>query len=102
MTGISSLIRIRDDDEIQIVRLYTDGHVPLASFEEEVRDEFANICSHFKDDSERCHLKGEAFWAYLRLAVDPPYRAKIGTDAFPGSDPVTMIKVYRKRRVRSR
>ena len=41
-------------------RLYTTGHEGnMAAWLEELEEDFAAIVSHFGDDPEACHVKGE-------------------------------------------
>lgn len=99
---VGSLIRLRDDDKIQITRLYRESHEPLPGFEEDVRADFVEYCERFGDDAATCQIHGHAYWAWLKLGPAPRYRATEKDSEFREAFPVTVIKVYRKRGTKNR
>lgn len=87
----------RDGARGYLVRIYSEGwDKNIGAWQEEVSEQFAEICRHFGDDPEKCELVGEAKWLWMRFS--PKLIATVCPEEFNNASQVTMIRVHRRRR----
>ena len=70
----------------------------LPAFEEDIREHFEALIRAFGDDPEKCHIRGEAKWMWMRFyEKDGEGRCRWQSEAWKRSEcvEVTMIRVHR-------
>lgn len=81
-----------------VCRIYCEGHEPLPSFEDDVREGFAALLRLCGDVPESAELRGDAFWTHHKFSAAGWVRDSV--EPKPGYVAATKIKVYRKRKGR--